>query len=80
MKNKILAVTLFVGLFAIFSKTKAQYQLLQLVNLITAKKLSGIVVNQLGSRLPNVTVNRSKKGWRKIIQSGKTNVRGMFSF
>ncbi len=42
MKNKILAVTLFVGLFAIFSKTKAQYQLLQLVNLLPQKNCLGL--------------------------------------
>lgn len=80
MKHKILAVLLFISLFAIFSDANAQELLIRIDKPFVARNLSGIITNANDEKMPFVTVRRFTAGWKNEIESLETGIDGKFIF
>ena len=80
MRNKILTVIFFIGLFAVFSKINAQQLVIRIDKPYVAKSLSGTIIDANGEKMPFVTVRRFTSGWKNEIESVETGVDGSFNF
>jgi len=80
MRNKILSVVLFIGLFAIFSTTKAQQEVVRIDKPFVSKSLSGIITDANGEKMPFVTIRRFTSDWKNEVEFVETDNNGKFQF
>jgi hypothetical protein len=58
----------------------AQYQLIEIEQLQLSKSTAGVVIDQSGAAIPNVTVEERSNDWKVLLRTTHTDEKGRFHF